>query len=235
MSNSCDLVDCSLPGSSVHGILQARILGLVAISFSRGSSLPRDRFQASCIAHRLFTNWATREAHFLLDHIQFILFHGPNIPYFLQWCSLQHRTSFSLPDTSTSERPFCFGPASWFFLELSLIARCSSPVGYWTPSDPGVGLIFWCHIFWPFLVFMGFLWQEYRNSLWFPPLVDQILSELFNMTHPSWGGWACHDSQYHWVIQGPSPQQGYEPWRVQWLKSSPKKVIKVGKAYLRRL
>ena len=38
----CDPMDCSLPGSSVHGILQARILEWVAISFSRGSSQPRD-------------------------------------------------------------------------------------------------------------------------------------------------------------------------------------------------
>ena len=45
----CDPVDCSLPGSSVHEILQARILEWVAISFSRGSSRPRDRTQASCI------------------------------------------------------------------------------------------------------------------------------------------------------------------------------------------
>ena len=41
----CDLVDCSPPGSSVHGILQARILGWVAILFSRGSSPPRDGIQ----------------------------------------------------------------------------------------------------------------------------------------------------------------------------------------------
>ena len=39
----CDPMDCSLPGSSVHGILQARILEWGAISFSRGSSQPRDR------------------------------------------------------------------------------------------------------------------------------------------------------------------------------------------------
>ena len=46
----CDPVDCSPPGSSVHGILQARILELVAISFSRGSSWPRDWTQVSRIA-----------------------------------------------------------------------------------------------------------------------------------------------------------------------------------------
>ena len=40
-------MDDSLPGSSVHGILQARILEWVAVSFSRGSSQPRDRAQVS--------------------------------------------------------------------------------------------------------------------------------------------------------------------------------------------
>ena len=50
----CDPVDCSLLDSSVHGILQARILEWVAISFSRGSSQPRDRTRVSCIAGRRF-------------------------------------------------------------------------------------------------------------------------------------------------------------------------------------
>ena len=58
----CDPMDCNLPGFSVHGIFQARILEWVAISFSRGSSWPRDRTQVSCIAGRCFTLWATREA-----------------------------------------------------------------------------------------------------------------------------------------------------------------------------
>ena len=47
--------DCSPPGSSVHGIPQARILECVAISFSRGSSPPRDWTWVSCIAGRFFT------------------------------------------------------------------------------------------------------------------------------------------------------------------------------------
>ena len=57
----CDPMDGSLPGSAAHGIFQARILEWAAISFSRGSSQPRDRTQVSCIAHRRFTVWATRE------------------------------------------------------------------------------------------------------------------------------------------------------------------------------
>ena len=55
-------MDYSLPGSSVRGILQARILEWVAISYSRGSSRPKDRTQVSCVAGRFFTVWATREA-----------------------------------------------------------------------------------------------------------------------------------------------------------------------------
>ena len=62
MSNSCDPMDCSLPGSSVHGILQARILEWVSISFSRGSSQPRNWTWVSCIAGRFFTDWAMRKA-----------------------------------------------------------------------------------------------------------------------------------------------------------------------------
>ena len=59
----CDPMDSSPPGSSVHGILQARILQWVAIPFSRGSSWPRNQTGVSYIAGRFFTNWATREDH----------------------------------------------------------------------------------------------------------------------------------------------------------------------------
>ena len=62
----CNPVDCSLPGSSVHGILQARILEWVAISFSRGSSRPRDGTQVSRIGGRCFNLWATGEAQDLV-------------------------------------------------------------------------------------------------------------------------------------------------------------------------
>ena len=61
----CDLMDCSLPSSSVHGILQARILEWVAIPFARESSQTRDWTQVSQIAGGFFTVWATRERRFL--------------------------------------------------------------------------------------------------------------------------------------------------------------------------
>ena len=69
----CDPVDCSPPVSSVHGILQARLLEWVAISFSRGSSQPRNQTQVSCTAGRFFIDWATREALIRLGHLDFFI------------------------------------------------------------------------------------------------------------------------------------------------------------------
>ena len=62
----CDPMDYSLPGSSVHGVLQARVLEWVAISFSRRSSQLRDWTQASHIVGRHFTIWATRDVKFYI-------------------------------------------------------------------------------------------------------------------------------------------------------------------------
>ena len=66
----CDPMDCSPPGSSIHGILQARVLEptpMVAIAFSRGSSRPRDRTPVSCIPGRCFNLWATPEVLHILE------------------------------------------------------------------------------------------------------------------------------------------------------------------------
>ena len=65
-----DPMDCSPPGSSVHGISQARILEWVAISFSRGFSWPRNQTEVPCTAGRLFfTSWAIKEASLCLSSI----------------------------------------------------------------------------------------------------------------------------------------------------------------------
>ena len=70
----CGPMDCSPPGSSIHGILQARVLEGVAISFSRGSSRPRDRTWVSRIIDRRFTIRATREIQSLVDLIKRVSF-----------------------------------------------------------------------------------------------------------------------------------------------------------------
>ena len=65
----CHPMDCSPPGSSVHGIFQAIVLEWIAISFSRGSSQPRDWTRVSCIVDRCFTIWATREVLRILEGV----------------------------------------------------------------------------------------------------------------------------------------------------------------------
>ena len=69
-----DPMDCSLPGFSVHGILQARILEWVAISSSRGSSQQRDRTCISCVSE-FFTHSTFREALWETSSSPKIIFH----------------------------------------------------------------------------------------------------------------------------------------------------------------
>ena len=82
----------------------------------------------------------------------------------MQYCSLQHWTLLSPPDTSTPGHHFLFGPVSSFFLLLFL---CLSPVAYCTPSDLG-GLYSVVISFCLFILFMGFFRQEYWSALPFP-------------------------------------------------------------------
>ena len=66
----CDPTDCSLPGFSVLGNLQARILGWVAIPFSKRSSWLRDWTRVSIIAGGFFTVWATRKPRYKCTYLQ---------------------------------------------------------------------------------------------------------------------------------------------------------------------
>ena len=78
----CKPMYCIPPGSSVHGILQARILEWVAVPFSRGSSQPRDQTGVSCTAGGFFTSWATREAAMAQkSHREVILYYCKYILY----------------------------------------------------------------------------------------------------------------------------------------------------------
>ena len=86
-------MDCSLPGSCVYRILQARILEWVVIPFSRGSSQPRDQTWVTCISGRFFTIWAIRKAKKkkkvpLSPHLRIGLSKKAQILYMLWICSL---------------------------------------------------------------------------------------------------------------------------------------------------
>ena len=117
-------MDDSLPGSSVHGILQVRILERVAIPCSRGSFQPSDRTWVSCTAGRLFTVWATREAPILVYWGQFFLSdraaasvsrlgllrqpQGPRL--LLSHCSSTPRPWPSSPGARTANQQPCSSP-----------------------------------------------------------------------------------------------------------------------------
>ena len=71
----CDPMDCSLPGSSVHGIFQARILEWVAIFSSRGSSQPKDQTRpscSSCTGRQILYQWATGKPGLRRRRFQFL-------------------------------------------------------------------------------------------------------------------------------------------------------------------
>ena len=87
----CDPMYFRLPGSSVHRILQARILGWVAMPFFRGSSQPRNRTQVSHIAGGVFTVRATREAPLSDSDTQLIpnLYYQAQRPMFQQTFPIQ--------------------------------------------------------------------------------------------------------------------------------------------------
>ena len=70
----------SLPGSSIHGIIQARILERVAMPSCRGSSQPRDQTLVSHIAGGFFTIWATREAFGSVYHASFLFMYLFKVP-----------------------------------------------------------------------------------------------------------------------------------------------------------
>ena len=106
-------MDCNPPGSSVHGILQARILELVVISLSTGSSWHRDQVHiscVSCIAGGFLTTWAIGETH------------SPPLPFqlILDCMKLQKTLDCSL----LVSHQLCVGNSYNSFLTLSSIPCC---------------------------------------------------------------------------------------------------------------
>ena len=95
-------MDWSPPGSSVHGILQARILEWVAISFSRRSSRPRDQTSISCIGRQILYHWATWEA---LKLTICTSFQDPTLGELRYW--------YWLALGQCSDKPHCWNVSYW--------------------------------------------------------------------------------------------------------------------------
>ena len=103
---------CSLPGFSVHGIFQARILEWVTISFSRRSSWPRDWTWVSHIVGRCFTIWATREVWDITDKGSSSQSYGFSNSHVWIW-DLDHKEGWTLKN--------------WFFCVVLLEKTLESP------------------------------------------------------------------------------------------------------------
>ena len=97
----CNPTDFSRPGSSVHGILQARVLEWVAIPFSRGSFQPRDWTWVPCIAGGFLNVWTTRETHGCLCVLSHTQTHSYSI---LPWECEQSYTTHKWTDVDVSSR-----------------------------------------------------------------------------------------------------------------------------------
>ena len=136
----CDPMDCSPPGSSVHGIFQARILEWVSISFSRGFSWPRDQTCVSCVSciEGSFTSWDTREAtkhsiailfYCLLSHSVFSnadcnslkLFHIPLIDYNPQFENHWSNPTCLFKHIVYSSSLFIYSSTHWNAASMSII------------------------------------------------------------------------------------------------------------------
>ena len=131
----CNPMDCSLPGSSVHGILQARILEWVAIPFSRGSSQPRNWTRVSGIAGGFFTSWATREGlPELVDQETHVL----SWAYGLEWDIHIHTfTDGKLqgPFSAIGVIPECIWSSVWHWPVSSLMSPPGSKKCWTTDTD----------------------------------------------------------------------------------------------------
>ena len=141
-------MDCSLPGSSVCGIIQARLLEWVAIPFSRGSSWLRDQTWVSHIAGRFFTVWATREVPGVpysrygnisvgLYNLECLLFKGPVrvswLFYFASSSVLSGAGSSHLEDRGVRQRKWENNCLFWYFPCWVLLFSLSIQIYYTVP------------------------------------------------------------------------------------------------------
>ena len=131
-----DPMDCSPPGSSVHGMLQSRILEWVAIPFSRGSSRPRDQTWVSCIVGRFFTAWVPREythgSVYMAILISQLVPTSPSPSVFT--CPFSTSVWFLIFIFCS----FCYGTSEWLFVHLSFYILSEIELYFWyflvTPS-----------------------------------------------------------------------------------------------------
>ena len=185
----------SQPGSSVHGILQARILESVAISFSRGFSRPRDQTQVSCISGRFFT---TEPPGKPTTHTETVYFSG--LSHHVLHCTLRdiwlnYLTPLSSEMLSTTLPILSHWKAfrkEWFFTISPPRLNDSWPIKWLQmhpspPHDPW-GLTEKASCFWAMLVFLSL--QSYSSSSSSQSLIHMISRDVAWMMFCSCRRWS---------------------------------------------
>ena len=162
-------MDCSPPGSSVHGIFQARIVEWVAIPFSRGSSWPRDQTWISHFVGRFFTIWATREAQpsFLLV-FYFYLLH--------MVCSNNQNSRMII-----SQGFWEISSVRWLFI-------CISSSNFSPKLHINI-LTFWTSMYYKQIKFNMFFSVLILISSLLPPIYDTFIYMYMETTYSNWLMW----------------------------------------------
>ena len=118
----------------------------------------------------------------LFDHFQFALIHGPDIPGSYPILLFTALDSTSITSHIHNWVVFLLWLCLFILSGVIYPLISSSISGTYQPGE----FIFQCPIFCLFILFMGFLRQEYFSAFLFPSPVDHVLSEVSTLTHPSW-------------------------------------------------
>ena len=183
-----------MSGSSIHRIIQKRLLEWADIPFSKRSSWPRDWTWVSWIAGRYFTIWATCDI--LLDHVEFTLIHWPNIPgsYSILFFTVLDFSFMTWHIFNCAQFPLC---PSCFILS-GAFSSCFLLFPESLLEGSNLGSSSSCVIsFYLFTLSIGFSHPESWSRSLFPPSVDHIMLELFTMTCWSWV--ALHGMSHHLI------------------------------------
>ena len=165
-------MDCSSPCSSVHGILQARILKWVAIPFSRASCRSRDQTQVSCTAGGFFAVWATREAQTLTVPGTLLSNHGLYAETIFEMLLdiIKSCIKYRWADSGLN---FTFGIVTSFSVWISWASFISwAPSSYWGKtlftSFMASGRLFDITAWW---------WGTKLWTLWFPVRNEMVVTD----------------------------------------------------------
>ena len=131
----CDPMDCSPPGSSVHGIFQVRILEWVAISFSRGSFQPRDWTRVSHNVGRCFTIWANALLLLLLlsrfSRVQLCAESAAHqAPLSLGFSRQEHWSGLPFPSPMHESEKWKWSSIRFFMTPWTTAYQASPPMGF---------------------------------------------------------------------------------------------------------